>query len=129
MSVIPADTERLAQLLRELEDLNIASEIVESKLQTETRLAGNRLYEAVKPEVTRLGKKFAEAFRALHAAHLDFDQYASKLEVAGGNVSMLRIRPNGLSHPMDPSSNYSFGLREFIDAGFFSTNDMPKAFK
>jgi hypothetical protein len=100
MSAIQADEERLGQLLRELQDLNVAEKIIAGKIQTEERLAGNKLYEAVKPEVTRLGKRFADAFRDLHSAHLEFDQYVSQLEDAGGNVSALRIRPNGLSHPM-----------------------------
>jgi hypothetical protein len=80
MMAVPADTERLTQLLRELEDLNIAEKLVEGKIQTEIRLAGNKLYEAVKPEVTRLGKKFADAFRDLHTPHLEFDQFGISLK-------------------------------------------------
>jgi hypothetical protein len=128
MSVIPADPEHLTQLLRELEDLNMAANIVEGAIQTETRIAGNKLYEAVKPDVARLGKKFADAFRDLHTAHLEFDRFVDKLEDAGGNVSTLRIRPNGLSSPADRSSSYMYGLLEFIDAGFSSKSDMPKVF-
>jgi hypothetical protein len=129
MNVIPTDTERLTQLLRDLEDLNIAEKILEGEIQTETRLAGHKLYEAVKPEVTLHAKKFANAFRDLHTAHLDLERFADKLEDAGAEVSALRIRPNGLSHPMDRSSSYFYGLREFIEAGFFSQSDMPKVFK
>jgi hypothetical protein len=128
MSVILADPQRISQLQGEIQDFGAADNIVDSEIQTETRLAGNRLYEAVKPEVMRLGKKFAEAFRDLHSAHLEFDNYVNRLEDAGGNVSALRIRPNGLSHPMDRSSSYYYGLIEFIDAGFFTKGDMPKAF-
>jgi hypothetical protein len=127
MSAIPADTERLTQLLPELEDLNIAENIVEGKIQIETRLASNRLYEAVKPEVDRLGKLFAKAFLDLHAAHSAYSTYVDEIEDAGGNVSTLRVRPNFLNHPTD--SNYYYGLQTFIDAGFASKSEMPKVFK
>jgi hypothetical protein len=99
---------------------------IDAAILHETHIASNKLLEAVKPEVTRLGSNFAKAFLALHAAHLAFDQYVSSLEDAGGNVSALRIRPNGLSHPTDRSSAYFYGVREFIDANFLNKNDMPK---
>jgi hypothetical protein len=120
------DADRLKELLTELDALNAAMGTVDAAILNETRIAGNKLLEAVKPEVTRLGSNFAKAFLALHEAHLQFDQYVSSLEDAGGNVSTLRIRPNGLSHPTDRSSAYFYGVREFIDAKFLSKNDMPK---
>ena len=127
MIAVQADTERLTQLLRELEDLNIAEKIVEGKLQIETRLAGNRLYEAVKPEVDRFGKLFAKAFLDLHEAHSAYSKYVDEIEDAGGNVSTLRVRPNFLNHPTD--SNYYYGLQTFIDAGFASKSDISKVSK
>jgi hypothetical protein len=129
MTVIPADTERFTQLLRELDDLNIAEKIVDSAIQTETRLAGNKLIESVTPEITRLGKKFADAFHELHAAHLEFDEYVDGLEDVGASVGQFRIRPNGLSHPKDLSGSYAYGLKEFIDSGFFSKANMPKVLR
>jgi hypothetical protein len=129
VNLIQPDQELLTHKLGKLGDLKIADSILDGTIQTEERISGNKQYEAVKPEVDRLGKKFADAFRDLHSAHLEFDQYVSQLEDAGGNVSALRIRPNGLSHPMDRSSSYFYGLREFIDAGFFSNGDMPRVFK
>jgi hypothetical protein len=129
MTTIPHDAERLPQAQREIEDLDVAVKFIDGQIQTETRIACNKLYEAVKSEVTRLGSIFAKAFLALHAAHLEFDQYVDKLEDAGGNTSTLRIRPNGLSHPRDLSGGYWYGLRDFIDAGFFSKSDLPKVFK
>jgi hypothetical protein len=129
MNVTPSDPERLTQLLRELEDLNIAEKIVEGTTQTETRLAGNKLIEFASVEITRLGKKFADAFRDLHAAHLDFDDYIDGLEDVGASVGQFRIRPNGLSHPKDLSGSYAYGLKEFIDSGFFSKSNMPKALR
>jgi hypothetical protein len=127
MNVTPASIELLPQVQRELEDLGAALGIVNGEIQTEERIAGNKQYEAVKPEVDRLGKKFADAFLALRTAHLEFDSFVNELEDAGGNVSTLRIRPNGLSHPRDSSGNYFYGLQEFVDAGFFSS-DMAKVF-
>ena len=41
MSVIPANPERLGQLLRELEDLNIAEKIIGGQIQNEEQQAGN----------------------------------------------------------------------------------------
>jgi hypothetical protein len=125
----PADTERLPVLLRELEDLNIADSIVNGQIQTETRLAGNKLIESARPEITRLGSKFANAFRDLHAAHLEWDDYIDSLEEAGASVGVFRIRPNGLSHPKDKSGSYAYGLKEFIDSGFFIARDLPKVLK
>ena len=75
-----------------------------------------------------IGKRFADAFLALRTAHLEFDSFVNELEDAGGNVSTLRIRPNGLSHPRDSSGNYFYGLRDFVDAGFFSESHMAKVF-
>jgi hypothetical protein len=96
---------------------------------TETRYANNKLIESVSPEITRLGKKFADAFRDLHAAHLEFDDYIDGLEDVGASVGQFRIRPNGLSHPKDLSGSYAYGLKEFIDSGFFQKSNMPKVLK
>lgn len=129
MTNIPADTERLPALLRELDDLNIADSMINSQIQTEERLAGNKLIDSVRPEITRLGSKFANAFRDLHSAHLEWDEYLDSLEDAGASVGVFRIRPNGLSHPKDMSGSYAYGLKEFIDLGFFAARDTPKVLK
>jgi hypothetical protein len=129
MTTVPADPERLAQLLSELEDLDVAVKIVEGHIQTETRLASNKLIDSVRPEITRLGQKFANAYRDLHTANLDFDEYIDALEDAGASVGVFRIRPNGLSHPKDMSGSYAYGLKEFVDLGFFSTQYFPKVLK
>jgi hypothetical protein len=126
---IPADTERFPALLRELEDLNVADAIIGGQIQAESHLAGNKLIESVKPELTRRGNRFANAFRDLHTAHLEWDEYIDSLEDAGASVGVFRIRPNGLSHPKDMSGSYAYGLKEFIDAGFFAARDLPKVLK
>ena len=99
------------------------------KLPKELRLANNRLIDSVRPEITGLGNEFAKAFANLHARHLDFDQYIDDLESVGASVGQFRIRPNGLLHPRDLSGGHAYGLNEFIDAGFFSKSNMPKALK
>jgi hypothetical protein len=129
VTYISSDIERLPVLLRELEDLNVADAIVFGQTQTEERLAGNNLIDSVKPEITQRGQNFAKAFLALHAAHLEWDDYIDSLEEAGASVGAFRIRPNGLSHPRDRSGSYAYGLKDFIDAGLFTARDLPKVLK
>jgi hypothetical protein len=124
-----SDQDQLTALRKELESQNAAVSIIDKEILTETRYANNKLIESVSPEITRLGKKFADAFRDLHAAHLEFDDYIDGLEDVGASVGQFRIRPNGLSHPKDLSGSYAYGLKEFIDSGFFQKSNMPKVLK
>jgi hypothetical protein len=121
------DQEQLWQLLTELEDLGGAAGVVDSAIVTETRIASNLLLAAVKPEVLQLGNKFAKAFLTLRAEHLEYNKFVDAIEDAGGNISTLRIRPNGLSDPSDLSGNYPHGLRDFADAGYISRSLAPEA--
>jgi hypothetical protein len=123
------DPDQLWKLQRDLEVLNTAVSTIDTAILHETRVANTKLCESVKPEITKLGNAFARAFADLHARHLEFDQYIDDLEDAGASVGQFRLRPNGLSHPRDLSGSYFYSLREFIDAGFFSQRDMPKALK
>jgi hypothetical protein len=129
MNVIPADPERLTQLFRELDDLNIADKIVDGTIQTETRLASNKLIETVSDEIQRLGNKFGKAFVDLHSASLEYDRFIDSLEETGANVGQFRIRPNGSSHPTDRSGNFFYAIKEFIDSKFLSQSDMPKVLR
>jgi hypothetical protein len=129
MNMTPADEERLSQIQRELPDYYTALSIVEGRLQTEERLAGNRQYEAVKEEVNRLGSRLANAFLATYAAHVEYENFVTRLEDAGGNVSTLRVSPAGLVNPADRNSLYFYGLRELSEAGFLSKGDMPRVFE
>jgi hypothetical protein len=122
------DTEQLIANHRELEDLYAADARNDAKKVKEEREANIRLIESVKPELTRLGNKWANAFLECHGAHLDFDNFIDALEDAGASVGQFRIRPNGLSHPKDRSGNYFYALQEFVDSGFLKTSNMPKAF-
>jgi hypothetical protein len=129
MNVTPSDPDHLTQLLRELDDLNMAEKIVEDAIQTETRLAGDKLIESVSSEIQRLGNKFGKAFVDLHSACLEYDRFIDSLEETGVNVGQLRIRPNGLSHPADRSGNFFYAINEFIDSKFLSQSDMPKVLR
>jgi hypothetical protein len=122
------DADRLRELLTELDVLNAAIGTIDTAIQNETRLASNKLLEAVKPELLRRGSAFAKAFLALRFEHLEYIKFVDEIEDAGGNVSALRLTPNGLSDPRDSSgSNYRFGLREFAEAGFLPESAAPKA--
>jgi hypothetical protein len=127
VTISPPDTQRLKQLLTELEDLNAAAGVIDAAILTETRIASNLLLAAVKPEVLRLGSNFGNAFLTLRSKHHEYNKLVDDIEEAGGNVSALRIRPNGLSDPLDLSGNYPHGLREFADAGYISKSQAPKA--
>jgi hypothetical protein len=121
-----ADADQLLALQNKIEARKAAIAILDAEFQKETRLAANAVLEAVRPEVTRLGNNFAKAFLALRQEHLEYVEFIDKLDDAGGNVSAIRITPNGLSDPRDRSSNYAYGLREFAEAGFISKSVAPK---
>jgi hypothetical protein len=127
VSVTPADTERLNQLLRELEDLNIAEKFVDAAIQTETRFAGHKLLDAIKPETMRLGSAFAKAFIALRLANTGYDAFIEEVDATVASVESLRLHINGLSDPRDTSGNYPWGLRAFADAGFIPKSQAPQA--
>jgi hypothetical protein len=126
VSDIPASTERLSQVQRELADYGTALSIIDGKIQTEEQIAGNKQYEAVKPEVDRLGKRCADAFLATRDAHVEYETIVNQLEDAHGNVSVLRISPAGLVNPSERNSPYAYGLRELSEAGFLPKTDVSK---
>ena len=129
VGIIPASNERLSKLQRELEELVAARSINSGKIQSEERIAGNKQREAAQPEIDRLGRNFANAFLAVHTAHLEYRSLVNRLEDAGGNISTLHLTPAGLLDPADRNSGYFYGICEFIDAGFLSKSDMPKVYK
>jgi hypothetical protein len=129
MSVIPADPERLSQLLRELEDLNIAVSIINGKIQTEEQLAGSKLIASEMDEINLRRGKLAKSLVCVCGEDSEYDQYLDSLESAGASVGHYRIRLPGLGSPRDISSGYAYSLREFIDAGVLKRSDLPKAFQ
>ena len=129
IALVLPDPQRLNELLIKLNTLNAEISALDAEILKDTREASNKLIEHIKSDIDRLGSKFANAFRDLHAAHLEYERFIDSVEDVGANVGQFRIKPNGLSHPMDRSSNYYYGLLEFTEAGFFSKSDMPKVFK
>ena len=127
MVVSLPDPDQLRTLQKELEILNAAVSTVDAAILAETRTASHLLLEQVRPEINRLGSKFAKAFLALRSEHLEYIELVDKIDDAGGNVSALRITPAGLSDPRDRCGNYSYGLREFAEAGLISKSLAPKA--
>jgi hypothetical protein len=125
MTTILHDAESLTQMQHELEDLDVAVKTIDGKIQNETRLASNKLLEAVKPELLQRGSKYANAFLALRCEHFEYNQFVDAIEDAGGNISTLRLTPNGLSDPRDASGSYAYGLREFVEAGFLPKSVVP----
>jgi hypothetical protein len=121
------DPAQLRALQKELEILNAAVSTIDAAILAETRTASNLLLEAARSEVNRLGSKFAKAFLALRSEHLEYLEFVDMIDEAGGNVSAIRITPNGLSDPRDRCGNYSYALREFAEAGFVSHSVVPKA--
>jgi hypothetical protein len=124
-----SDADQLRSLQRKIETIDAALAVLDAEFQKELRIVNNDLVVSVRPEIKRLGSKFADAFRDLHAAHLEFDDYIDDLENVGASVGQFRIRPNGLSHPKDLSGSYAYGLKEFIDLGFFQKSNMPKVLR
>jgi hypothetical protein len=123
---LPA-TDQLRAKRQEIEAINAAISTLDAEIQKETRVANNTLLKSVAPEITRLGTEFAKAFLATRDKHLAFNEFCDSIEDAGGNVSAIRITPNGLSDPRDRCGNYSYALREFAEAGFVSHSVVPKA--
>jgi hypothetical protein len=126
VEVVPSDTEQLQTLLVEISALQNAGSAIDAAIQTEKRLASNKMLEAVRPEVVRLGSNFGKAFLALRAAHVEYVKFVDEVDYAGANVESLRLYPNGLSDPLDNSGNYAYATREFAERGFLPKSQAPK---
>jgi hypothetical protein len=126
MPVVDSDEVRLRALLVELTDFQNAAHAVDAAILTETRLASNKMLDAVKPEASRLGSDFAKAFLALREAHLKYVKFVDDVDSTCTNVESLRVYPPGLSDPSDRSGNYAYGLREFVNAGLISKSMAPE---
>jgi hypothetical protein len=123
-----SDRDQLQANLEKLEVINAAICTLDAKILKQSGLASAKLIDSQKEEIRRRGNKWAKAFVDVHTAHSDFEELIDALEDAGASVGMLRIRPNGLSHPKDRSGNYYYALTEFIDSGFLSKGELQKAF-
>ena len=124
-----SDRDQLQANLEKLEVINAAICTLDAEILKQSGLASAKLIDSQKEEIKRRGNKWAKAFVDVHTAHSDFEELIDALEDAGASVGMLRIRPNGLSHPKDRSGNYYYALTEFIDSGFIAKSDLLKAFQ
>jgi hypothetical protein len=127
MNVIQTDPGRHSQLLHEIEDLNVAAKIVDGEFQAETRLAGYKLLEAVKPETTRLGNAYAKAFVALQLAKSEYDSFVDEVESTATNVESLRLHIRGLDDCRDPTGSFAYGRREFANMGYLPKSQAAQA--
>lgn len=124
------DTLRLQALLEELNVINPTLNKLDGLIQRERDVGSRLVCEAVRPEVTKRAKAFANALLAFHAAHLEYDRYFDEIENAGTNVSSLnRVFLTHIGSPRDPCGGYHYSLRDFVDAGIISRSDMPQAIR
>jgi hypothetical protein len=122
----PSDEEDLRLTVADIEVEKSVVFILDAEIIREEQAASNKVTEAVRTEINRLGSEYASAYRDLHTAALKYVKLISDVEDAGGNVSALRLTPGGLGNPRDPNSEYRRGLDEFISANFFKKSDLPK---
>jgi hypothetical protein len=76
------------------------------------------------PSVARHSQK---AFLALHAAQLDYHGYLDQIQDTGTAIGSLpHVFISGLGSARDCSGTFMYGIKDFIDAGYLSSSDMPK---
>lgn len=122
------DMPRLEELLLELNDLNRAIGILDGAIRQEMAKASKMVCEQARPEVTRLGREFAQAFANLHSAHSAYLQVFDAIEDTGANPSSLpKVWPNGLGHVADRSGTYFYSFKEFLEAGLIEQSAIPEA--
>ncbi|UGX97104.1 hypothetical protein G6321_00019005 [Bradyrhizobium barranii subsp. barranii] len=121
------DLLRLEALLTELSTLNAALGKLDGLIEKEKSIASRLICSEVKPEATRLGKKFAKAMLDLHAAHSEYIKFLDAVEDTGASISSLgRVWPSGLGHFADRSGTYHYAFREFHEAGLIDAASIPE---
>jgi hypothetical protein len=122
------DMPRLQTLLLELQDMNSAIGILDGAIQEEKRNASRLVCDSVKPEVDRLGKKFATAYLDLYNANCEYSNFLDQVENTGASISSLgRVWPASLGSCRDRSGPFHYTMREFVDAGYLSKSEVPEA--
>ena len=112
------DMTRLDQLLNEKQDLDAALAKLDGIIQNEWRIASRLVCEAIKPEVTKRARAFAKAFVELHATQLEYHSFLNRIQDTGTNVSSLpQIFISGLGDSKDPSGQFMYGMKDFLEAG------------
>jgi hypothetical protein len=124
------DMPRLEQLLRELNDINSALGILDNEIHNQRNIGSRLVCDAIKPEVTKRAKAFAQALLDLHAANSEYDRFLEEIENTGANISSLnRIFLSYLGSPRDPCGAYHYSMRDFVDSGIIARSEMPKAIR
>jgi hypothetical protein len=121
------DKDWLDELLKDLHALNSAIGVLDHELYTQRNIGSRMVCDAIRPEVTKRAKVFAQALLDLHAANADYDRFIDEVENTGTNVASLnRIFMSHVGSPRDPCGAYYYSAREFVDAGIISRSDLPK---
>ncbi|MEH2485769.1 hypothetical protein [Bradyrhizobium sp. AZCC 2230] len=121
------DMQRLETLLVELNTLNTALGKLDGQIATEKSVASRLVCEQVRPELTRLGKKFAQAFVDLHTAQHEYHSFLEKIQDTGAGIGSLPyVFISGLGSARDCSGTFVYGIKDFIEAGYLAQSDMPK---
>lgn len=122
------DMPHLEALLLELNALNAAIGKLDGFIQKEKDTASRLVCNDVKPEVTRLGKKFAKALVDLHSTQHEYHALLEGVQDSGASIGSLpHIFISGLGSSRDRSGTYWYAIKDFIEAGYLSQSDMPKA--
>lgn len=122
------DMQRLEELLVELSTLNAALGKLDGLIEKEKSIASRVVCEQVKPEVSRLGKKFAKALIDLHGAQNEYHALLERVQDTGAAIGSLpHVFISGLGSARDRSGMYSYAIKDFIEAGYLSKSDMPRA--
>jgi len=125
---IPPDSERLTDLLYELDAHNRAVESVDGEIRNEEIKASRVVCEHAAPEHSRLAKKFAAKVIELHAAHQEYLQFVYAIENTGARLTSLgRVGPNYLGSPTDPCGFYHFVLEDFVENRHIKKSDVPES--
>lgn len=122
------DSERLQDLLYELDAHNKAIDRIDSEIINEEIKASRIVCEHAAPEHSRLAKKFAAKAIELHAAHQEYLQFVYAVENTGARLSGLgRVSPYYLGSPTDSCGFYNHVLSEFVENGHIKKSDIPES--
>jgi hypothetical protein len=117
----------LDAVLLSLQDRNAARNRLGTIIRNQKAIASRLVCDEVRPEVTRLGKLFANAFLALHAAQHEYHSYLDQVENTGASIASLpNVFISGLGSARDLSGTFMYAMKDFIEAGFLQKADMPK---
>jgi hypothetical protein len=123
---LPSLKEQLNSKLVELDHRQRAIELRQHKVRQGLAVASRMVCNAVKPEVERLGRLYAEAYVNLHAAMKSYFEMFDAIEATGANTSSLpKVYPNALGHFADCSGGFHYAFKEFLDANLIDRASIP----